>query len=66
MKGGDAERQAGSAERIHTGVGIGTEGGSDVRAAAPSAGLPTTLAIGAALAVVLGACLLLRLKRGRG
>lgn len=66
MKGGDAERQAGSAVPIHTGVGMGTEGGSDVRTAAPSAGLPTTLAIGAALAVALGACLLLRLRRGRG
>ena len=66
VKGGDAERQAGSAERMHTGVGMGTEGGSDVRAAAPSADLPTTLAIGAALAVALGACLLLRLRRGRG
>ena len=65
-KEGDAGRQAGSAERMHTGAGMGTEGGSDVRAAAPAAGLPTTLAIGAALAVALGACLLLRLRRGRG
>lgn len=65
-KEGDVGRQAGSAERMHTGAGMGTEGGSDERAAAPAAGLPTTLAIGAALAVALGACLLLRLKRGRG
>lgn len=67
MKGGDAERrQPGDADRVPAGVEMGTEGGSDVRTAAPSAGLPTTLAIGAALAVALGACLLLRLRRGRG
>ena len=66
VKGGDAERQPADADRVPAGAEMGTEGGSDVRTAAPSAGLPTTLAIGAALAVALGACLLLRLRRGRG
>lgn len=59
MKGGDAERrQPGDADRVPAGAEAEVTTSS-------GASLPAALAVGAALAA-LAACLLLRLKRGRG